>query len=271
MRLSDREHTLVMGALNVTPDSFSDGGQFADVDTAVARGLEMHRAGADLIDVGGESTRPGAEAVPATTEIDRVVPVVMALATEGVVVCIDTSKAEVAAAAIESGASAVNDVTALGDPSMAKLVAATGVGLVLMHMQGEPRTMQEDPRYDDVVEEVAVDLERAAAGAIEAGVAKESICLDPGIGFGKTLAHNLDLLALGVSRLARTGFPVLVGASRKSFLTKILGPIDVDARDPASAAVQVLAIASGASIIRSHNVVMSLRTARVADAIVRGL
>lgn len=269
MGLSDRDHTLVVGVLNVTPDSFSDGGRFVEADAAIAHGLELDAAGADLVDVGGESTRPGAEPVAAGTEIDRVVPVVAALAAEGVVVSIDTSKAEVAAAALEAGASVVNDVTALGDPEMAGVVADRGAGLVLMHMQGEPRTMQQDPRYDDVVEDVAQALESTAASAIDSGVRRESICLDPGIGFGKTLVHNLDLLALGVSRLAETGFPVMVGASRKSFIAQVLGPIEE--RDPASAAAHVLAIASGASIIRSHNVVMALRTARLADAIVRGL
>jgi len=267
--LSDHDHTLVMGALNVTPDSFSDGGRFLEVDAAIARGLEFYAEGADLVDVGGESTRPGAEPISARTEIERVVPVIAALAAKGVVVSIDTSKAEVAAAALEAGALVVNDVTAIDDPEMAGLVAEWSAGLVLVHMQGEPRTMQHDPRYDDVVEDVARALEATAASAVDAGVRRESICLDPGIGFGKTLAHNLDLLALGVSRLTERGFPILVGVSRKSFIAKILG--EIDDRDAASAAAQVLAIASGASIIRSHNVVMALRTARVADAIVRGL
>ncbi len=260
-----------MGVLNVTPDSFSDGGRFLDADAAIAHGLELDAAGADVVDVGGESTRPGAISVTVDAEIDRVVPVVAALVAKDVVVSVDTSKAEVAAAALNAGASIINDVTALSDPAMVDLAVTTGAGLVLMHMLGEPRTMQDAPRYDDVVEEVARYLESAAASAIEAGVRRESICLDPGIGFGKSLAHNLDLLSLGVARIAKTGFPVLVGASRKSFVTGILGPIDPDERDPASAAAQVLAVASGASIIRSHNVVMALQTVRVADAIVRGL
>ncbi len=260
-----------MGVLNVTPDSFSDGGRFLDADAAIAHGLELDAAGADVVDVGGESTRPGADSVTTNVEIDRVVPVVAALAARAVVVSVDTSKAEVAAAALDAGAAIVNDVTALSDPAMVELAATTGAGLVLMHMQGEPRTMQENPQYEDVVEDVAGYLEVAAASAIEAGVRKESICLDPGIGFGKSLGHNLDLLSLGVARIAKTGYPVLVGASRKSFISGILGSIDTDDRDPASAAAQVLAVASGASIIRSHNVVMALQTVRVADAIVRGL
>lgn len=260
-----------MGVLNVTPDSFSDGGRFFDVDAAISHGLELHAGGADVVDVGGESTRPGADPVTVDTEIGRVVPVVDALVAQRVVVSVDTSKAEVAAAAIDAGASIVNDVTALSDPAMVDVAATTGAGLVLMHMQGEPRTMQDHPRYEDVVEEVARYLEVAAASAVEAGVRQESICLDPGIGFGKSLEHNLDLLSLGVTRIAETGYPVLVGASRKSFIAGILGSIDTDERDPASAAAQVLAVAAGASIIRSHNVVMALQTVRVADAIVRGL
>ena len=260
-----------MGVLNVTPDSFADGGRFLDADAAIAHGLELDAAGADVVDVGGESTRPGADSVTTNVEIDRVVPVVAALAARAVVVSVDTSKADVAAAALDAGAAIVNDVTALSDPAMVELAATTGAGLVLMHMQGEPRTMQENPQYQDVVEDVAGYLEVAAASAIEAGVRKESICLDPGIGLGKSLGHNLDLLSLGVARIAKTGYPVLVGASRKSFISGILGSIDTDDRDPASAAAQVLAVASGASIIRSHNVVMALQTVRVADAIVRGL
>ena len=260
-----------MGVLNVTPDSFSDGGRFLDTDAATAQGHELDAGGAVVVDVGGESTRPGADTVTVDAEIDRVVPVVAALVAQGVVVSVDTSKAEVAAAALEAGASIINDVTALSDPAMVGLAVTTGAGLVLMHMLGEPRTMQDDPRYEDVVEEVAMYLEDAAAAAIEAGVRRESICLDPGVGFGKSLGHNLDLLSLGVARLAKTGYPVLVGASRKSFIAGILGPIDTGERDPASAAAQVLAVASGASIIRSHNVVMALQTVRVADAIVRGL
>ena len=258
-----------MGVLNVTPDSFSDGGLFFDVDAAIARGLELAAAGADVVDVGGESTRPGAARVPAEVEIDRVLPVVTALAKADIAVSIDTSKAEVASVAVDAGAAIVNDVTALGDPDMADLVARTGSGVVLMHMQGEPRTMQVNPEYDDVVEEVAAFLGATAAKAVTAGIDPASICLDPGIGFGKGLVHNLDLLTNGVARLRETGRPVLVGASRKSFISEILGSLEPGERDPASVAAHVLAIAAGASIIRSHSVVMALRGARVADAIVR--
>lgn len=266
--LDPASHTLVMGALNVTPDSFSDGGLFAETEAAVRRGLEMLAEGADVVDVGGESTRPGSEGVEASGELRRVLPVVRALAAAGAVVSIDTSKAEVAAAALEAGAAAVNDVTALGDPGMAGVVARAGAGLVLMHMQGTPRTMQDDPRYGDVLAEVGAFLAARAAAAEAAGVSRDAICVDPGIGFGKRLEHNLALLA-GIPHLASLGYPVLVGASRKRFISDILGPMPPRERDAATSAAHVLAIAGGASIIRTHNVVVGLQTARVADAIVR--
>ncbi|MFH1104977.1 MAG: dihydropteroate synthase [Actinomycetota bacterium] len=267
--LTNADHTLVMGILNVTPDSFSDGGKFLAFDAALGHGLQMHADGADLVDVGGESTRPGSDPVPADEEIDRVVPVIRALAAEGVVVSVDTSKAEVAAAAVEAGAAVVNDVTAFSDPAMAALVAESGVGVVLMHMLGTPRTMQADPRYGDVVAEVSDFLVTRAAAAEAAGIDRDRIALDPGIGFGKTLAHNLDLLTGGVGRLADTGHPVVVGASRKSFIERVLGPIGPEDRDPATVAAHTLAIAAGAAVIRVHNVVMGTRSARMADAIVR--
>jgi dihydropteroate synthase len=257
-----------MGALNVTPDSFSDGGLFFGTEAAVRRGLEMLGEGADLIDVGGESTRPGAAPVPAAEELRRVLPVVEALAAAGAVVSIDTAKAAVAAAALDAGAAVVNDVSALGDPDMARLVARADAGVVLMHMQGTPRTMQDDPRYHDVLAEVAAFLSSRAEAALAAGIDRAAICLDPGIGFGKRLEHNLALLA-GIPRLAALGYPVLVGASRKRFLADILGPIPPAERDHATTAAHVLAIAGGAALIRTHNVVAGLQTARVADAIVR--
>lgn len=259
-----------MGVVNVTPDSFSDGGDHLDPDTAVEHGLALIDAGADILDIGGESTRPGAAPVSADEEMARVLPVIRGLVGRGAVVSIDTSKAAVAEAALDAGAVIVNDVTSLGDPDMAGVVADHRAGLVLMHMQGEPRTMQQNPVYDDVVDDVTAGLMAAAARAVESGIDPESICLDPGIGFGKTLSHNLDLLATGVSRLAATGHPVLVGASRKSFIAMLLGDLPPKDRDPATVAAHVLAIAAGASIIRSHNVVMALQSARVADAIVRG-
>ena len=254
--------------LNVTPDSFSDGGLHADVPAAIERGREMASQGAAIVDVGGESTRPGADPVPADTEIRRAIPVVEALAADGIAVSIDTSKPDVAEAALDAGAEIVNDVTALGSPGMADLVADRGAGLVLMHMKGEPRTMQANPTYDDVVAEVTRFLVERAALATSAGVDGERICLDPGIGFGKRLEHNLTLLGAGVRALAETGHPVLVGASRKSWLQHLLGEIAMEERDAPSAAAHVLAIAAGASAIRVHNVVMGLRIARVADAIV---
>jgi dihydropteroate synthase len=259
-----------MGIINVTPDSFSDGGRFHDPAAAIVHGLDLVAQGADILDVGGESTRPGAPPVTAPEELDRILPVIRGLVSTGVPVSVDTSKAVVAAAAIEAGASIVNDVTAMRDPDMAAVVADSGAGIVLMHMQGEPRTMQQHPHYDDVVEDVAAELVAAAERALAAGVSRGAIVLDPGIGFGKTLSHNLDLLAGGVSRLRTTGYPVLVGASRKSFIGTLLDGLEVSERDIATAAAHVLAIAAGASIIRSHSVVAALQSARVADAIVRG-
>ena len=268
-RLSNADHTLVIGVLNVTPDSFSDGGRYLDHEAAVAHGLAMWAQGADLIDVGGESTRPGAAEVHAGEEAARVVPVITDLAAHGVLTVVDTSKAAVATLAVEAGAVVINDVTAFSDPAMASVAAATECGVVLMHMQGTPRTMQADPHYEDVVAEVTEYLQRRADYASGCGVAPDRICLDPGIGFGKNLSHNLDLLGSGVSALAGLGYPVLVGASRKSFLEKVLGPIPAAERDTATAAAHTLAIASGAAAIRVHNVVEGLRSARIADAIVR--
>ena len=268
--LDNAAHTLVMGVLNVTPDSFSDGGRHAEAGAAVARGLEMAAEGADLVDVGGESTRPGAAPVGVEEELRRVIPVVRDLAAAGVLVSIDTRKAEVAAAALGAGAVAVNDISALGDPAMTGVAAGAGAGLVLLHMQGNPATMQDDPRYEDVVAEVARYLAGRAAAAEDAGVDPACLCLDPGIGFGKTLEHNLALLR-GIPELATLGYPVLVGASRKRFLAGILGPVPPAERDAASAAAHVLAIAGGAAIIRVHSVVVGLQTARVADAIVRAV
>jgi len=266
--LDNSAHTLVMGVLNVTPDSFSDGGRHANAGAAVACGLEMTAEGADLVDVGGESTRPGAAPVGAEEELRRVIPVVRDLAAAGVAVSIDTLKAEVAAAALEAGAVVVNDISALGDPAMAGVVAAAGAGLVLLHMQGTPATMQDNPLYEDVVDEVARYLADRAAAAEAAGVDPACLCLDPGIGFGKALEHNLALLR-GIPDLVTLGYPVLVGASRKRFLAGILGSVPPAERDVASAAAHVLAIAGGAAAVRVHNVVVGLQTARVADAIVR--
>jgi dihydropteroate synthase len=213
----------LMGVVNVTPDSFSDGGLFLDPAAAVAHGLEMVDEGAEILDVGGESTRPGAEPVGATEELRRVLPVVEGLAAQSdLTISIDTSKASVACAALEVGASLVNDVTALrGDPEMAAVVAQSGAECCLMHMLGEPRTMQRAPRYEDVVGEVKAFLEERLAFAVAEGVAEERVLLDPGIGFGKTLEHNLELLRR-LRELAAVGRPLVVGTSRKSFLGRIL-------------------------------------------------
>jgi dihydropteroate synthase len=270
--LSTADHTLVMGVVNVTPDSFSDGGSYPDVEAAIAHGLELWDAGADIIDVGGESTRPGSTPVGPDAEEERVVPVVAGLAAAGVVVSVDTMKPRVAAAAIAAGARIVNDVTALVDPAMTRVCAAAGVGVVLMHMQGDPQTMQDDPRYDDVVAEVRSYLLERAVAAQAAGIPAARICLDPGIGFGKTLEHNLSLLA-GIPALTQDGYPVAIGTSRKGFLGWILAAAGVETeakqRDVATAASVSLAVAGGAAVVRVHNVGYALQAARVGDAIVR--
>jgi dihydropteroate synthase len=246
---------LLMGVVNVTPDSFSDGGRFLDPDAAVAHGARLAEEGAAILDVGGESTRPGADPVPAEEELRRVVPVVERLAAAGTgsQLSIDTSKAAVAGAALDVGASYVNDVTAFrGDPEIAGLVAERGVECCLMHMLGEPRTMQEGPRYDDVVSDVKAFLERRLAFAVDEGVSEDRVTLDPGIGFGKTLAQNLELLRR-LDEIAAIGRPVLVGTSRKSFLGKLTGRA-VDDRLAGTIATNVLAYARGASVFRVHDV-----------------
>jgi dihydropteroate synthase len=256
-----------MGVLNVTPDSFSDGGRYASFDDAVAHGVEMASAGADIIDVGGESTRPGADPVTAEDESARVVPVISALVEQGVAVSIDTAKPVVAAAAIEAGAMVVNDVTGLRDPEMVDLVSSHGSGVVIMHMQGEPRTMQQNPHYGDVVLEVRDFLVERAGRAEEAGVRRDRIAIDPGIGFGKTFQHNLELLR-NLDQLVETGYPVLLGASRKAFLGRILGGnVPAPERDPATGATVALAIEQGVAIVRVHNVAMGAQTARTVEAI----
>ena len=233
--LGDAAGTPIMGILNVTPDSFSDGGDHLDLDQAVAAAKQMVADGAALIDVGGESTRPGAAPVGEAEELRRVVPVVRTLAHNGVVVSVDTSKPAVAAAAIEAGAEVINDVTGLADPDLRAVCADGGVGVVTMHMQGEPRTMQDDPTYRDVVAEVAEFLDRSVDTAIASGIDEASIVVDPGIGFGKTLEHNLELLA-NAGAVGR-GRPVLVGHSRKRFLGTLTGLDDPRDRDAATAVV----------------------------------
>ena len=257
-----------MGVVNVTPDSFSDGGLWVDPQAAVAHGLELHAEGAGILDVGGESTRPGADPVGVAEELGRVVPVVRELcaALTGATVSIDTTKAQVAREAIDAGATYVNDVTALrGDPEMAAVVADAGCELCLMHMLGTPRTMQDDPSYGDVVAEVAAFLSERADFAIAAGVEPERIQLDPGIGFGKTLEHNLQLLGR-LDEIAAIGFPVVAGLSRKSFLGTITGREEPAARVSASVAGAVLAWERGASVLRVHDVAATVDALKVAAA-----
>jgi dihydropteroate synthase len=246
----------VMGVVNVTPDSFSDGGRFLDPDAAVAHGLALADAGAAVLDVGGESTRPGAEPVPADDEIARIVPVVRELAaTAGIPVSVDTTKARVAAAAIEAGAVIVNDVSAgRHDPDLLGVVAGAGAGYVVMHMLGEPRTMQDDPRYDDVVREVGDFLVERLAVAADAGIARRALMADPGIGFGKTVEHNLSLLAATSELVARVEVPLVVGASRKGFIGRVLGIDDATARDDGTLATVVWVLDRGAAMVRVHDV-----------------
>jgi dihydropteroate synthase len=257
--------TVVMGIVNVTPDSFSDGGRFLDAGAAIAHGRELAGAGADTLDVGGESTRPGAEAVSAADEAARVLPVIEALAADGARVSVDTSKAAVAAAALGAGAEIVNDVTALADPDMAAVCADARCGLVLMHMKGTPRTMQENPTYDDVVGEVRDFLAERLSIAAGAGIDPGRIWLDPGIGFGKTVEHNLELIA-GLERIADLGRPVVVGASRKNFIGVITGR-PVDERLGGSIATSVIAAANGAAVLRVHDVAATVEALRVAEPI----
>ena len=243
----------VMGVVNVTPDSFSDGGLFLDAERAIAHGRELAAEGADWVDVGGESTRPGAEEVPADEERRRTEPVVRALAEEGVRVSIDTSKLAVAEAALDAGAGMVNDVTALAaEPQLADLCADRDCEVVLMHMQGTPRTMQEEPTYDDVVDDVKAFLAERLELATSRGIAEERVRLDPGIGFGKTLEHNLELLRR-LGELTEIGRPIVVGTSRKSFIGKITGR-EVDERLGGTIASCVVAYSNGAEMLRVHDV-----------------
>jgi len=243
----------IMGILNVTPDSFSDGGRFLARDVAVAHGRELAAQGADFLDVGGESTRPGAEPVGVEEERRRVVPVLEGLAGSDAQLSVDTSKVAVARAALDAGAHYVNDVTAFrAEPAMAALVAERGADCCLMHMKGAPRTMQDDPRYDDVVAEVKGFLEERMAFAVSEGVPEERIHLDPGIGFGKTAEHNLELIRR-LDEIAALGRPVLIGVSRKAFLGRITGR-PVEDRIAATVAASVLAWERGAAILRVHDV-----------------
>ena len=256
-----------MGVINVTPDSFSDGGLHLDAAAAVAAGRKMIEQGADLLDIGGESTRPGAMAVPAVEELRRVMPVLEALVADGAVVSIDTSKPDVARTALEAGAEIVNDVSAAASPGMTDVLGESVAGVVLMHMKGTPRTMQSDPTYDDVVGEVAAFLGSKAQQVIDSGVSPESVAIDPGIGFGKTVTHNLELID-GLGKLAGLGFPVVLGTSRKSFLGRVAGIEDPTRRDGVTAVTTALGFERGARVFRVHDVVSSRAALSLAAAIV---
>lgn len=255
----------LMGVVNVTPDSFSDGGRYLDAGAAIAHGVELVRDGADILDIGGESTRPGAEPVEWEEEMHRVEPVVEGLAGKATL-SVDTSKAAVAIAAIEAGASIVNDVTALrGDLEMASVCAERGVDVVLMHMPEDPRTMQDDPRYGDVVEDVRAFLAECMEFAVSMGIAEDKIWLDPGIGFGKTLEHNLELLRR-LGELRELGRPLVVGTSRKSFIGGIDGSAVGD-RLGGTIASSLLAAVEGADVLRVHDVAEMAQAVRVAEAV----
>jgi dihydropteroate synthase len=268
-----REHSfdldrkiLVMGVVNVTPDSFSDGGRFLEPGAAIEAARRHLAEGADLVDLGDESTRPGSEPVPAAEQLRRLMPVVEGLAaTPGICISVDTSSAEVAGRALAAGAHVVNDVRALADPAMAEVIARSGAGCVLMHMRGTPATMQEAPRYEDVVGEVGAWLEARLKDARAAGIAEECVALDPGIGFGKTAEHNLELLAR-LDELAGRGRPLLIGVSRKSFIGRLLDQ-PVDRRLEGGLAATAVALFLGAGIVRTHDVEPTVRVAKIATAL----
>ena len=262
-----RRRTALVGILNITPDSFSDGGRYLDADAAIAHGVKLAEEGADLIDIGGESTRPGARPVSAEEELERVLPVIRGLRRAlSIPLSIDTYKARVARVALGEGVDVVNDISALRfDPEMVRVIAAEKVPVVLMHMQGTPRTMQERPHYTDVVAEVKAFLQERVEFALASGVGPEQIVVDPGIGFGKELEHNLALLR-GLPALASLGQPILVGPSRKTFIGKILG-VGPEERLEGSLAAAVAAVLAGANIIRIHDVREAHRAIGIADAL----
>jgi dihydropteroate synthase len=264
------ERTLVMGIVNVTPDSFSDGGMFEDAETAVKHGLRLLDEGADVLDVGGESTRPGSVPVGVEDELTRVLPVIEGLrrGAPEALLSVDTRKAAVASEALAAGADVVNDIGAGTDPDMFDVVATAGAGMVLMHMQGEPKHMQADPRYDDVVAEVRGFLTDRLEMAVAAGIGRDRLCVDPGIGFGKNLEHNLALLrAIGSFR--ELGVPVLAGVSRKRFIGELSGTDDPAGRLDGSVAAAVWCTSQGVEMVRVHDVGPTVRALRVVDAIAR--
>jgi dihydropteroate synthase len=265
-RTLELDRPRILGILNVTPDSFSDGGRFLDASAALRHAEQMATEGADLLDVGGESSRPGSEPVSAAEELRRILPVIRGACGLGLPISVDTTKAEVARAALEAGAEVINDISALSDPGMAAVAAGAGAGVILMHMQGRPATMQADPHYDDVVAEVTGFLAERRDRARTAGIAAESIVLDPGIGFGKRLEHNLALLA-GLKTLVALGSPVLIGASRKRFIGELTGNPDPEAREAGSLAVVLAARERGASLFRVHDVAATRRALSVFEAV----
>jgi dihydropteroate synthase len=261
------DRPLLMGIVNATPDSFSDGGQFGSPQDAVDHARQLVAEGADVVDVGGESTRPGGDPVSVDEELARVIPIVEALTADDVVVSIDTSKPQVAVEALMAGAEIVNDVTGFRDLAMREMAAAWQPGVVVMHMAGSPRTMQNNPEYADVLAEVGSYL-GAQAGLLEAaGLSSDRICLDPGIGFGKTAEHNLDLLS-GTGVLAGLGYPLMVGVSRKRFISALLGVDSLEERDFATAVLSALVTRLGANVLRVHNVRLSRQAVLLSSAIV---
>jgi dihydropteroate synthase len=263
--------TLVMGILNVTPDSFSDGGQFSSTARAVEHALRMEAEGADIIDIGGESTRPGSDSLPAEVELSRILPVIECLAAQTAIpISIDTTKSVVAREAVTAGAAMVNDISALAfDPEMASTVARLDVPVCLMHIRGTPKEMQRNPVYRDVAPEVRSELEERVDAALAAGIHPQRIILDPGFGFAKTASHNLELLRR-LGEIVSLGYPVLSGTSRKSTIGKVLGGLPVEERLEGTAATVTLSIAYGASIVRVHDVKEMVRVVKMTDAIVRG-
>ena len=264
--LINTEKCLIMGVMNITPDSFSDGGKFNSLQSASRHAEQLIEQGADILDVGGESTRPGAQPVGLQEEIDRVVPIIEFIKSNfEIAVSVDTSKAQVMQEAVSVGVDMLNDVTALSDPKSISVVAKSQLPICLMHMQGEPRTMQQNPTYDDVVKDVSLFLSGIVEQCVEAGIKKEKIILDPGLGFGKNLEHNLRLLA-AVPELCHLGFPILIGGSRKSLIEHLLER-GVDERMPASIALAAQAALNGASIVRVHDVKETVDAIRMVEAV----
>jgi dihydropteroate synthase len=267
-----RQRTVVMGILNVTPDSFYDGGRYARAEAAVQRALQMVQDGADIVDIGGESTRPGSQPVPEEEELRRVLPVIEAVRGQvDVPISIDTTKSRVAERALQAGACMVNDISGLGfDPRMAEVVARHGALCCVMHIQGTPQTMQQNPQYEDVVRDISRYFEERLALAERAGIPRENIWLDPGIGFGKTVEHNLEILRR-LREFTAFGLPILIGTSRKSFIGKILGDLPPEERLEGTAATVAIAIMNGANAVRVHDVREMVRVARMTDAVCRRL